>query len=140
MIVIDTDVASELMRPVPSPVVVAWVRAWRASELYATSITLAEILYGIERLPESRRKALLRTAATEVFSAFSDRVLAFDAPAAEHYAAIVGARERAGVPISGFDAQIAAICHERGATLATRNTKDFHDTGVTIVDPWDVRD
>jgi len=136
VIVVDTNVASELMRPTPSPPVVAWVRARRASELYATSVTIAEVLYGIERLAESRRKDLLGVAATDVFSAFADRVLSFDAKAAVQYAAIVAARERAGAPISGFDAQIAAICRVRDATLATRNIKDFHDTGITVVDPW----
>lgn len=69
-------------------------------------------------------------------SAFADRVLSFDAKAAVQYAAIVAARERAGAPISGFEAQIAAICRVHDATLATRNTKDFHDTGITVVDPW----
>jgi len=136
VIVVDTNVASELMRPTPSAPVVAWVRARRASELYATSITVAEVLHGIERLEKSRRKALLGAAATEVFAAFADRVLAFDGKAAVYYAAVVAGRERTGAPISGFDAQIAAICRVHDATLATRNTGDFSDTGITVVDPW----
>jgi len=136
MIVVDTNVASELMRPTPSPPVVAWVQARRASGLYATSITFAEVLYGIERLAESRRKDLLRAAATEVFAAFADHVLAFDGKAAVHYAAVAAGRERAGAPISGFDAQIAAICRVHDAKLATRNTRDFLDTGISVVDPW----
>jgi len=133
--VVDTNVASELMRPTPSPPVVAWVRT-HTSQIYATSVTIAEVLNGIERLAESRRKDLLGVVAKDVFSAFADRVLSFDAEAAVHYAGIVAARERAGAPISGFDAQIAAICRVHDATLATRNTGDFHDTGVRVIDPW----
>jgi len=133
VIVVDTDVTSELMRAAPSPVVTAWVRSRRATELYTTPITVAEIRCGIERLPEGRRKGLLRTAATEVFSAFSAHILPYDTPAAVTYAGIVSERERVGAPIDGFDAQIASICRTNGATLATRNTKDFAGTGVSIV-------
>lgn len=136
MIVVDTNVTSELMRPSPSPTITGWVRARSGSELFTTSITLAEIHYGIERLPDGRRKDLLRTAAEEVFSAFADHVLAFDATAAADYAGIVSSRDRAGEPIDGFDAQIAAICRVHGATLATRNVKDFHGTGIDVIDPW----
>ncbi len=136
MIVIDTNVTSELMRPSPSPAVTDWVRARSASELYTTSITLAEVRYGIERLPDGRRKDLLRSAAQDVFSAYADHVLAFDATAAVEYAAIVSSRERDGAPIDGFDAQIAAICRGHSATLATRNVKDFHDTGIDFTNPW----
>jgi predicted nucleic acid-binding protein len=136
MIVVDTNVASELMRPAPEARVVAWVRAQDNSELYTTSITVAEIAYGIERLPDGARKALLRATATQVFSAFADRVLPFDIGAAGLYGAIVSARERDGAPIDGFDAQIAAICRHHSATLATRNGKDFDQTGIDVVDPW----
>ncbi len=136
MIVVDTNVTSELMRPVPSPAVTAWVRARSATELYTTSITLAEVRYGIERLSDGRRKDLLRAMAEDVFSAFANHVLAFDATAAVDYARIVSSRDRAGAPIDGFDAQIAAICRVHGATLATRNVKDFHDTGIDVTDPW----
>lgn len=137
MIVVDTNVTSELMRRSPSPAVTTWVRARSARELYTTAITLAEVRYGIERLPDGGRKDLLRVTADEVFSAFADHVLAFDAPAAVDYAGIVSSRDRAGAPIDGFDAQIAAICRARGATLATRNVRDFHDTGIEVTNPWD---
>jgi toxin FitB len=136
MIVVDTNVASELMRPAPEARVVAWVRAQDNNELYTTSITVAEIAYGIERLPDGARKALLRATATQVFSAFADHVLPFDAEAAGLYGAIVSARERDGAPIDGFDAQIAAICRLHSATLATRNGKDFDQAGIDVVDPW----
>ena len=136
MIVVDTNVTSELMKPSPSTTVTAWVRARRANELFTTSITLAEVLYGIERLPDGRRKDLLSTTAAEVFSAFADQLLAFDAAAASEYAELVNSRERSGAPIDGFDAQVAAICRVHGATLATRNVTDFHDTGIQVTDPW----
>jgi len=137
MIVVDTNVASELMRPAPDARVVAWMRAQDGSELYTTSITVAEIGYGVEQLPEGARKALLKATAAQVFSAFAEKVLAFDADAAGLYGAIVSARERSGAPIEGFDAQIAAICRRHAAALATRNVKDFEQTGVDIVDPWE---
>jgi len=136
VIVVDTNVASELMRPSPSKAVVAWVRATPAWHLHTTAITVAEVLYGVRRLADSSRRTLLDTTAREVFSAFADRVLGFDERAAEQYADIVTDRESTGRPISGFDAQIAAICRVHGATLATRNAKDFHGTGIAILDPW----
>jgi toxin FitB len=135
MIVADTNVVSELMRPSPSAVVVDWVRR-NERELYTTSITLAEIRYGIERLADGRRKQLLRSTAEEAFLEFEERVLAFDAEAALAYAAIVSSRDRAGLPIDGFDAQIASICSVHRAVLATRNVKDFQDTGIDVIDPW----
>lgn len=113
-----------------------WVRSRRASELYTTSITLAEVRYGIERLPDGSRKHLLKDVADEVFAVFEEQVLPFDAEAATRYAVIVSGRDRVGLPIDGFDAQIAAICRSRGAALATRNLKDFHGTGVEVIDPW----
>jgi hypothetical protein len=136
VIIVDTNVASELMKPSPAPVVRDWVRARRDSELYTTSITLAEILYGIERLPDGHRKELLRTTAEDVFSTFADYVLPFDAGAAVQYALIVSERDRSGLPINGFDAQIAAICRVHHAALATRNHKDFQNTGLEVIDPW----
>ena len=136
MIVVDTNVTSELMRPAPSPAVVGWVRERDAGELFTTAITLAEIGYGIERLPPGRRKASLKAAADELFAAFSSQVLPFDALAASEYPSIVHRCENAGAPIDGFDAQIASICRTHGASLATRNVKDFQHTGIDVIDPW----
>lgn len=136
MIVVDTNVVSELMRPSPSAAVTDWVRARTGIELYTTSITLAEILYGIHRLPDGRRKELLRTTASEVFVAFEGQVLPFDSRAAVHYAEVVGSRDQLGLPIDGFDAQIVSICRAHDAALATRNGKDFQHTGVNLIDPW----
>jgi toxin FitB len=137
MIVVDTNVVSELMRPSPSERVREWLRGQPARELYTSAVTVAEVLYGIERLPAGRRREQLRSAVTEVFGAFADQVLSFDPPAAGEYALVVSHRERLGAPIEGFDAQIAAICRVRGAALATRNVSDFRDTGIEIINPWD---
>lgn len=136
MIVLDTNVVWELMRPVPLPAVVGWVRARGAGELYTTSVTLAEVGHGIARLPEGHRRALLVATAEAVFSAFPEQVLAFDAMAARQYGEVVAHRERIGAPIDGFDAQIASICRVHDADLVTRNVSDFADTGVDVVDPW----
>jgi predicted nucleic acid-binding protein len=136
MIILDTNVVSELMRPEPAPQVAAWVRDRDRPELRTTSVTVAEIRYGIARLPDGRRKQALRAAADDIFRAFEDQVLPFDAAAAEHYAAIASNRERSGKPISGFDALIAAVCRSRGAALATRDLPDFDGTGVETIDPW----
>ena len=136
MIVLDTNVISELMKPAPSTVVRAWVSSQSSTFLFTTAVNVAEILYGIERLPQGRRKRQLRELVGDVFSAFDDKVLAFDHEAARAYASLVDRRSRLGRPVEGFDAQIAAICAVHGATLATRNLKDFVDTGISAVDPW----
>ncbi len=136
MIILDTNVVSELMRPEPASQVVTWVRRRDRRELRMTSITLAEIRYGIARLPDGRRKQVLLDTADDIFRAFSDQVLPVDVAAAEQYAIVASARERAGKPIPGFDALIAAICRSRGAALATRNLPDFAGTGIEVIDPW----
>jgi predicted nucleic acid-binding protein len=137
VIVADTNVVSELMKAEPSAAVRAWVLRHHRHELRITAITVAEILYGIERLPKGKRKNSLREAAVEIFSRFAEDVLPFDAAAATVYPEIVDHRERQGAPISGYDAQIAAICRVRGASLATRNEKDFADVGLDLLNPWE---
>jgi toxin FitB len=136
VIILDTNVVSELMRPEPAPPVANWVRDRDRRELRTTAITLAEIRYGIARLPDGRRKQVLLAAADEIFSVFADQVVPVDTAAAEHYAVIASSRERAGKPIAGFDALIAAVCRSRGAALATRNVPDFDGTGIEVIDPW----
>jgi toxin FitB len=136
MIILDTNVVSELMRAEPASQVVEWVRRRDRRELRMTSITLAEIGFGIARLPAGRRKQALQDAANDTFAAFDEQILPVDAAAAEHYATIASDRERTGKPIAGFDALIAAVCRSRGAALATRNEPDFDGTGVEIINPW----
>jgi predicted nucleic acid-binding protein len=140
MIILDTNVVSELMRAEPAPQVTAWVRARDRRELRMTSMTLAEIRYGIARLPDGRRKQVLLDTADDIFRAFSDQVLPVDAAAAEQYAIIASTRERAGKPIAGFDALIAAVCRSRGAALATRSLSEFDHTGIDVIDPWAAAD
>lgn len=136
MIVLDTNVVSELMRAEPASAVLAWLQQNSNAGLYTTTVTVAEIRYGITRLPKGQRRESLHQAANEIFAAFPRQVLPFDLAAAGAYADVVAGRERLGHPIDGFDAQIAAICRTQAATLATRNTKDFADTGIGVVDPW----
>jgi predicted nucleic acid-binding protein len=136
VIVLDTNVVSELMRATPSPEVVAWLRDHPTGSLLTTAVTVAEIRYGLERLPDVRHAAELRRIADELLGAFAGQVLAFDLDAANRYGVLVAERERAGRPMSALDAQIAAICLSRGASLATRNVKDFAGTGVEVQDPW----
>jgi toxin FitB len=138
MIIVDTNVVSELMRPAPAQAVTDWVRRQSGRDVYTTAITVAEIRYGIERLSAGSRRNTLRAAALEIFSAFSDKILPFDAIAAEHYALVVNDRDRLGLPIDGFDGQIAAICRATASELATRNGPDFEHTGITILNPWKV--
>ncbi len=105
--------------------------------LHTTSVCVAEIELGVERLPDGRRKESLRTALSDVFGAFSDEILSFDRPAALEYARLVVERSDKGRPIDGFDAQIAAICRVHGATLVTRNVRDFESTGIDVLNPWE---
>ncbi|WP_190818680.1 type II toxin-antitoxin system VapC family toxin [Saccharopolyspora pogona] len=111
-----------------------------ATEVATTAITAAELLYGVSRLPDGHRKTALTAAVHALINDdFHGRVELFDELAATHYAVVVSERDQLGRPISAADAQIAAICRARGATLATRNIKDFEETGVELVNPWQVR-
>ena len=136
MIILDTNVVSELMRPRPDARVRQWVSGQRVGELGTTAVTVAEIRHGIERLPDGRRKETLLSAAADLFAGFGDLVQPFDTLAAAWFGPVMVRRARLGLPIQGFDALIAAICRARGAALATRNAKDFAETGIEIVDPW----
>jgi toxin FitB len=137
VIILDTNVVSELMRRSPSPAVVAWADAQVPHDLYTTCLTQAEILLGIALLPAGKRQRAIAEAAVAMFDEdFAGRVLAFGTEAARAYAEIVARRRREGLPISAFDAQIAAIVRATRATLATRNVEDFEETGIEVVDPW----
>jgi predicted nucleic acid-binding protein len=137
MIVLDTNVLSESLRPKPSPRVLEWMRAHSRTALFTTAITEAEIHFGLALLPTGRRRNALEVAVALIFEAeLSGRVLPFDGAAAREYAVLAANRQRAGRPMSQADAQIAAIVRSRGATLATRNVADFDNCSFEVIDPW----
>ena len=138
MTIIDTNVVSEMMASSPSDAVLAWIgKARMADDLFITTITVAEIFYGVELLPAGKRRDKLNSEAEATFRQdFGGRILEFDEMAARQFAQIASSRRKAGRPIAEFDAQIAAIAHVHGAVLATRNTGDFEDCGVRLVNPW----
>ncbi len=137
MFILDTNVISELMRPAPAPQVLAWVDAQPARDLFITTIAQAEILFGLALLPAGRRKDALAAPAKHLLGAvFVHRTLGFDQEAAVAYAALAAASRNAGRTIAPFDLQIAAIALSRRMAVVTRNTRDFADLGLTLVDPW----
>ncbi|MDP9813338.1 putative nucleic acid-binding protein [Rhizobium tibeticum] len=137
MIILDTNVLSELLAPSPSSAVIEWLAAQPSPSVFTTAITEAEILYGLRLLPEGRRRRELEAAILPIFSEdLSGRVLPFDRDAADVYATVATKRRAAGRPISQFDAQIAAVALSRGASLATRNVSDFDELDLVIVNPW----
>lgn len=137
MIVLDTNVLSETLRSAPDPRVLEWFRAQRRAALFTTTITQAEILYGVALLADGSRKQALSAAIQAVFEEdFAGRLLSFDSDAADIYAAIAVSRRNTGKQISQFDAMIAAVARSTGAALATRNVKDFVDCGIAVIDPW----
>jgi predicted nucleic acid-binding protein len=137
MIVLDTNVISELARQVPDPGVLTWLDSLEISEVATTAVTAAELRYGVARLPDGHRKRELAVVIRGLLTEdFYGRVLPFDERASVRYADIVAGREQIGRPIGIADAQIAAICRDSGATLATRNTADFEETGIELIDPW----
>jgi len=137
MIILDTNVLSEFMRPNPAPGVVAWVAKQPATELFTTSITEAEIFYGIELVTKGKRRDGLLAAAEAMFAEdLGSRIFGFEGDAARVFSKIAAHRRVLGRPIRHADAQIAAIAQVRGAKLATRNVADFEDCGLDVLDPW----
>ena len=137
MIVLDTSVLSEALRPVPESSVLDWLANQPRASLFTTTVTRGEILYGIRLLSDGKRRRGLWDAAKKIFDEdFADQVLSFDSEAAEMYAEIAASRRTAGKPISQFDAMIVAMAGSRGASLATRNVKDFENCGVDVINPW----
>lgn len=137
MIILDTNVVSELIRAVPDPGVRGWVNSRPSNQVATTAITAAELYHGVARLPVGQRRQRLAVGVSALLNdALRGRIVPFDERAARRYADVISGRERAGRPIAVPDAQIAAICRELGAVLATRNMKDFEETGVELVDPW----
>ena len=137
MVVLDTNVVSELMRDDPHADVLVWLDDRPTRELFVTAVTEAAVRTGIAFLPEGKRRRGIAEAAHRAFSGlFAGRVLPFDSAAACAYAEIAAARRAAGRPVSQADGQIAAIARSRGMAVATRNILDFADTGIDLIDPW----
>jgi predicted nucleic acid-binding protein len=137
VIVLDTNVISELLRPAPSDAVVRWVRAQAPEEMWTTVITLAELRFGALGLPRGRRRASLLADIDELLAQdFQGQVIDLDSDSARAYAEISAQRMSAGRTMSTHDAQIAGMCASRGAVLATRNVRDFEDTGIALHDPF----
>jgi toxin FitB len=139
VIVLDTNVISELARQVPEPGVLSWLDSLEVLEVATTAVTAAELRYGVARLPDSHRKRELAVVIRGILAEdFHGRVLPFDDRASVRYADIVIGRERIGRPIGIADAQIAAICRDSGGILATRNIADFEETGIELINPWKI--
>ena len=137
MVVLDTNVVSELMLVAPDPRVLAWIDDWPTRELFVTAVTEAEIRTGVAILPDGARRREIGEAAERLIGGlFAGRVLPFDSSAARAFADIAAARRAAGRPISQPDCQIAAISKSCGMAVATRNVRDFSDTGVDVIEPW----
>ena len=140
MFILDTNVISEILRPEPDRSVVSWFESQPRDQLFTTAITQAEILYGIALLPNENRREKLSEVAQLIFDEdLESRILPFSREAASHYAVIGSSRRTSGRPISQFDTMIAAIAHLHGATIATRNTSDFDNCAVALVNPWGFR-
>lgn len=137
MIVLDTNVVSEPLKPEPDPALLTWLDRQEPQTLFLTSINLAELLSGIEALPAGRRQSALKAALTDqVLPLFEGRILSFDAGAAEAFAKLRSSAQAAGNPIGFADCAIAAVAAAHGFILATRNVRDFKGTGVKLLDPW----
>jgi predicted nucleic acid-binding protein len=137
VIVLDTNVLSEALRPVPEPLVLDWLSNQPRASLFITTVTRAEILYGFRILTDGKRRRRLWDAAMKILDEdFADQILSFDSEAADVFADIAASKRAAGKPISQFDAMIVAMARSRGASIATRNAKDFNDCGVDVINPW----
>jgi toxin FitB len=138
MFVLDTNVISAVMGSQPVPEVAAWVAAQPEERLFTTTVCQAEILAGVESLPDGRRRRGLQATAKAIFAnAFDGRVLPFDSEAAAAYADIFAARKRVGRPIAPLDLMIAAIARAQGAAMVTRDISGFEGCGLTLINPWE---
>ena len=137
MIILDTNVISELMHGEPNRLVANWLDAQPIFELATTTINLAEVKYGLARMSRGRRRDdLVRRFNGFAANGFANRIFDFDAAAADVYGDLAAARRRTGRPLEGFDGLIAAIAKSRGLPIATRNVSDFAGCDITLVSPW----
>lgn len=136
MIVLDTNLVSELYRPVVAAPVAAWISSQPKRSMYVCAPVMGEIRYGVVRLAPGRQRDLLMARYQRIVEEFRNQIFSFDLRAAEAFADITVARSRAGRTIGVMDATIAAIAKARGAALATRNLRDFEGCGVNLIDPW----
>jgi toxin FitB len=138
MIILDTNIVAEMMKEAPAPTVVAWLNDQPAPTLFLSSITLGEIAYGLRVLPQGRRRRQLEEGFEKVVAeGFAGRILAFDEGAARQYGEVMGRRKEIGRPLATLDGQIAAIARARGYAVATRNTRDFVECGVEVLNPFE---
>lgn len=136
MIVLDTNVVSEAMRPSPDGAVLTWLNAQSSDTLYLASVTLAELLFGVGALSAGARQVRLATALDRLLALFAGRILPFDQDAARRYAETAVTARRAGHPLPTADGYIAATAAAHGFAVATRNVRDFAGVGVALIDPW----
>ena len=137
MIILDTNVVSELMRPRPTEGVVEWIVSQDSRSLYLSTVSEAELRFGVEILPTGQWREGLRVAMETMFREdFAGRILPFDSASARAYAVIAASRRAAGQPINHADCQIAAIASTLGASVATRDVTDFEGCGVDVINPW----
>lgn len=137
MIILDTNIISELMKQIPDTSVIDWVDQQEVTQLFITSITIAEISYGLNVLPSGKRRNYLEHAFDNaILSAFKHRILSFDELAAHNFGKIMGQRKEMGRPLNIADGQIIAIAYTQNAVIATRNIGDFSHCGLDLIDPF----
>jgi toxin FitB len=137
VIILDTNVISACMRPMKNKPVVDWLNRQPMEKLWTTTVTLFELRYGIEKLTSGSHKSELEASWQELGSIiFGDRILTFDLRAARAAAELAAVRAQNGRTVDSRDTFIAGVAISRGAMLATRNTRDFADAGISLVDPW----
>lgn len=137
MILLDTNVVSEPLKPSPDPAVVQWLNTQAPEDLYLPAIVAAELYYGWSILPDGRRKRVSGDLVDRVVSQFEGRVVPFDLAAAVEYGRLMATARSAGVGLPILDGQIAAMARAQGAALATRNVKHFEQTGIPLLNPWE---
>ena len=139
MVVLDTNVVSEMMKAAPSTTVLSWMNDQDASQLFLTAITVGEIRYGLRVLPQGKRRRSLEEGFERILAeGFAGRVLAFDEAAAHRYGEVMGRRQEIGRPLAIPDGQIASIAWSNGYAVATRNVQDFLECGVEVINPFDI--